>query len=250
MHDHADDHEVRFKMKKAALLLTNYLRPGSLQKQLRTLKSVRDTFDIYVIDNSDRRSNLRHKIALENWYYYIENGTNLGAGYRFLMSSGLPHEFLIAIDDDIFLTIDQLSFLYQALRADPNRLHGVWGQTLDFKSEGHLLRGGLQGKTVAVQVISRVYAYTPQIAFRSICVAKEAGFTTWRDIGPTDDILLSAASFEAPICHAVADLSVCNTSDADGIATWKTKGFFPARDRLIDKLLELGFFQGARQARD
>jgi hypothetical protein len=62
------------------------------------------------------------------------------------------------------------------------------------------------------------------------------GFDSWKDIGPTD-ILLSAASIGAPICHGIDDLSVCETSDPIGIATWKNAGFDPARTALIDRLL-------------
>jgi hypothetical protein len=231
------------RMKKAAILLTNYLRPKSLERQLTTFKAVRDIFEIYVIDNSTRDVNLRRRINIENWYTYIENGVNLGAGYRFLMSSGLPHDFIIAVDDDIFLTIDQLLLLYEALRSNPDRVHGVWGQTLDFQLKGHPLKGGICKETKAVHVISRVYAYTPQISLRSMCVARDVGFASWWDIGPTDDILLSAASFESPLCHAVDELSVCETADTEGIATWRTAGFFASRNILIEKLLRLGFFQ-------
>jgi hypothetical protein len=233
-------------MKKAAILLTNYLRPKSLETQLTTFRAVRDVFEIYVIDNSIRDVNLRQHVTIEDWYTYIEHGINLGAGYRFLMSGSLPHDFLIAIDDDIFLTVDQLFLLYNALRADPDRVHGVWGQTLDFQLKGHPLKGGIHKETKAVHVISRVYAYTPEISFRSMCIARDVGFTAWRHIGPTDDILLSAASFEPPLCHAVDELRVCETADTEGIATWRRDGFFAARDAVIEKLLKFGFFHGSR----
>ena len=66
------------------------------------------------------------------------------------------------------------------------------------------------------------------------------GFDSSKDIGPTD-ILLSAASIGAPICHGIDDLSVCETSDPIGIATWKNAGFDPARTALIDRLLRGSF---------
>jgi len=230
-------------MQNAAILLTNYLRPNSILKQLNTFIAVCDRFDVYIIDNAPRESNLRSQIRIEDWYYYIENGANLGAGYRFLLSNGLPHHFFIAIDDDIFLTIDQLMLLYGALLADPRRVHGIWGQTIDLTAEVARLRsGGIRKYSAHVHVIQRVYAYTPSISFRSVCIAREVGFDAWQDIGPTDDILLSAASFEAPMCHPLDELSVCETSDTVGIAQWKADGFIARRDRLVGKLLELGCF--------
>lgn len=225
-------------MKKAAVILTNYLRPDNVPRQLSLLADARSEFDFIVIDNANSGQNLRSRGKVEDWYIYLENRMNLGAGYRFLISCGLSYQAIIAIDDDVFLTRDQLSLIHAGICREPKRVHGVWGQRLTTNALRRELPGGYSRETRGVNVISRVYGYTPQIAFKAIAMARQIGFCSWTSIGPTDDILLSAASEGAPVCHGIDNLSVCETSNTEGIATWKTAGFDPARTMLIDRLLE------------
>jgi hypothetical protein len=226
-------------MKRAAVILTNYLRPANLPKQLSLLFGARDEFDFIVVDNGEQGRNLRNRIKIEDWYVYIDNKTNLGAGYRFLISCGLPYDEVIAIDDDVFLSETQLLLIRQAILKEPSRVHGVWGQGLRRGLDRRELPGFHSPQTRAVSIVSRVYGYTPRVAFKALAIAQQLGFRTWREIGPTDDILLSAASEEAPICHGIDELSTCETSNLEGVATWKSQGFNTARNDLIDRLLDL-----------
>jgi hypothetical protein len=227
-------------MKSAAVILTNFRRPENIPRQLGSLKAMLEIFDVFLIDNADHPTNLRKRMDVEGWYTYIENGRNLGAGFRFLFSSSLPHDFIIAVDDDVFPTVHQLSLIYEGLRREPLRVHGLWGLKLDLSSTSRRLKGGIREHGETVHVVSRVYGYTPETAFKSVAIAHKVGFASWREIGPTDDILLSAASVEPPWCHGINELTVCETSDKDGIATWKSEGFFRRRNQLIDELLTLG----------
>jgi hypothetical protein len=230
-------------MNQAAVILTNYRRPDNVPRQLELLAGARGEFDFIVIDNADRGHNLRSRITVEDWYVYVENRANLGAGYRFLISCGLPYDAIIAIDDDVFLGQDQLALIHVGIRREPSRVHGVWGQDLTKNAARRELPGGYSHANRTASVISRVYGYTPRIAFKAMAIARQMGFDSWKDIGPTDDILLSAASEGAPICHGIDRLSVCETSNTEGIATWKTAGFDPARTVLIDKLLAAHLLQ-------
>jgi hypothetical protein len=230
-------------MNDAAIILTNYRRPRNLPRQLLKVKQLANSFDVFVIDNSDRKNKMRNFVAIEDWYTYIENGLNLGAGYRFIFSCSLPHKRIIALDDDIFLEPEQIVALSDAIFREPQRVHGVWGQTIELDSERHRLKVETSEHKCSVDVISRVYAYAPKIAFLAVCLAERLGFSSWADIGPTDDILLSAASMARPIRHALGPWSVCETSDSVEIALWRSAGFFPARDRIIDQLLERGYLR-------
>jgi hypothetical protein len=230
-------------MTKVAIILTNYLRPLNVPKQLSLLTGARDEFDFIVIDNASRPVNLRSRGLVEGWYTYIENGDNYGAGFRFLLSCGLPYDYIIAVDDDVFLTENQLLTVHEGLVREDSRVHGIWGQILTERSPRRRLTGGSSSNTCCVNVISRVYGYTPQTAFRALGIAQDMGFSCWRDIGPTDDILLSAASDGFPVCHGTDSLAVCETSDADNVATWKQRGFYPARNALIDKLVAVGLMR-------
>jgi hypothetical protein len=228
-------------VRQAAIILTNFRRPGNVMKQLEDYRGLAHMFDLFVIDNAPVSTNLRSYYAVEPWFHYIENGLNLGPGHRFLFSCSLPHRYLIAVDDDVFLTPAQLLVLYESMRQQPTRVHGVWGQILDPLFQRRKLKGGIRSSR-AVDVISRVYGYTPEIALSCICLARYLGFRAWTEIGPTDDILLSVAGAEPPLCHATDELKVCDTSDLVGIALWRTEGFYPARNSLIDRLLQRGLF--------
>lgn len=227
------------KMKKAAVILTNYRRPANLPKQLSMLADVRGEFDVIVVDNADHGRSLRSQIDIEDWYIYLENGTNLGGGYRILISCGLSYDALVAIDDDVFLSTDQVLLIKRAILEEPERLHGFWGQGVARNSDRRELPGFYSPQTRVVSVVSRVYGYTPRLAFKAVAVAQQLGFPTWADIGWTEDILLSAASKNAPICHGIDQLATCETSNLVGIATWKNPGFDAERNGVIDRLLDL-----------
>jgi len=153
------------------------------------------------------------------------------------MASQLDYDRFLFIDDDIFLTAAQIDTLFAALDREPGRAHGVWGEIIERRWRGLRFKTHIQSATREVDILNRVYALSASQTRGAIALARGLGIDDWADIGPTDDILVSFAGAERPMCHDVGSLAECSSSDQPGIAVWRRRGFYKARRAMVHALL-------------
>ena len=240
---------VRRRNAARAVILTNYARPWNIQRQIETVRALREPTDILLIDNSeteDGRSNLPEMdltgVAL------LRTGRNMGNGWRFAVAAELPHAQLSCIDDDIFLSTDQIEALFQRAAREPDRPHGVWGEDvqerfgrLGFKT--HLCRQNRE-----VDILNQLYVFTPAQASRAITLAAFCGYPDWSKIGPVDDVFLSYAGNRKPAVHELGPLEQCETASKEGIASWRRPDFYARRKTVLRKLWALHDAEGIAPA--
>ncbi len=216
-----------------AVILTNYRRPANLPHQIEAARALRPAVDIVVVDNAeDEPLSARADVNLKG-VHYIRPGRNMGAGHRFVLASGMPHTLIACIDDDLFPTPAQIETLFAALAAEPDRVHGYWGENYRDVVGFVWRQSPLFGKTRDVDVLNRLYVFSPAHARRAIALASAVGFPDWYAIGPTDDIMLSHGGARRPRCHDLGQMDDCDTSNADGVAVWRRPGFYEARHSII-----------------
>lgn len=212
-----------------AAIVLNYRRPQNIGRIAHGLHSALPHVPIFVLDQS-LNDVLRGRDDVP-WHalWHMRARRNAGAGARFALAARLPFSHYLALDDDIFLTAEQLRQLCFRAEQDPSRPHGVWGQSIEHAADGRLrLRSGICCADVSVDILNRVYAFTRAQAVRSLALAHALG-REWEEVGPTDDLFISYAGERRPQCHALGALESCVTSDDPDVAVWKQSGFHRQR---------------------
>jgi len=230
-----------------AIILTNYARPWNLPRQVEICRKIKAPSRIFLIDNSDTPdgSNLppfaRQDITL------LRTGRNMGNGRRFALAAALPHRLIMCIDDDIFPKPAQIDALFERAAREPERVHGVWGE--DFSPRSRLgFKTHLCRQNREVDILNRLYVLTQPVARRAIQLAALCGYPDWSAIGPIDDIFVSYAGPRKPACHDVGPLEDCPSSDQEGIASWRSRGFFERRKEIVARLRTLDRAPGVAPA--
>ena len=227
-----------------AILLTNYRRPWNLPRQIDAgLRSTRKP-DIYLIDNAEDQALEGSPTIPFDRITYLRSPTNLGAPHRFFVAATLPHDVIVAIDDDILLTSSQIDRLIAEFEADPDRVHGIWGQECRIVGGELKSKPGIRGVTREVEVLNRVYVCSPAHARAAIALSRRLGYATWQDIPSSDDAFLSYAAPKKPMCHELGPLEDCPSSNDPRIAVWRRPGFVETRRKLILALEELQAREG------
>jgi hypothetical protein len=117
-------------------------------------------------------------------------------------------------------------------------VHGVWGEDINPRSKLGF-KTHLCNENREVDILNRLYVLTPALAKRAIALAELCGHPDWSKIGPIDDIFISYAGTRKPACHDVGPLEDCPSSDQEGIASWRSRGFFEHRKQIIARLCAL-----------
>jgi hypothetical protein len=232
----APGHIVRMSL---AVIIQNYRRPQNIGRIVSAAREALPDTDIFLLDQAGEDLRVRDDIAWsEVWFQRAE--VNRGAGARVPITASLPFDLYIAIDDDTFLTPPQIRRLAELLEAEPDRVHGIWGQRLELDDGRLSIRSDITQVDAPLSVVNLAYAYSREQAAAAMALATRLGFPAWPDLDPIDDVLLSCASLKPPLCHNLGPTEHCPTSVMPGIATWKLADFSERRLEIAQKLLAIG----------
>lgn len=221
---------------KVPFILTNFKRPQNLPRLVEICLESKYCGNIIVIDNAPDDA-LRESLDLSSGRVdYRPNFANLGAGHRFTVASQLDTPQVVAIDDDLFPTVEQIDTLIERARADPGRLHGIWGERLTQRDGHPHFANAVYGQDRDIDIVNRVYVFDPTQAGTADRLRKRVGFTDWLKAIPSDDVLLSFASDRKPRMHNLGPIEDCPTSGAVGIAQWRHDNFIQRRWQVVAKL--------------
>lgn len=208
-----------------AVIILNYRRPQNIGAIARDVRQALPDAPIFVLDQAETDT-LRARTDIrwsDIWFQRAE--ANRGAGARVPLAAAMPFDHYLAIDDDTFLTPQQIARLVELLRAEPDRAHGIWGRRLEFNDGAVTFRNFMIRLNAPVSILNRVYAFSRAQATAAIDLSARLGFASWHDIGAVDDVLLSCASAKPPLLHDLGDIVECPTSNETGIAVWKGDGY-------------------------
>jgi len=221
-----------------AVIIQNYRRPQNIGRIVRAAREALPDADIFLLDQADEDLRGRDDIPWgEVWFQRAE--VNRGAGARVPIAARMGFDHYIAIDDDTFLTPAQIRALAEILSAEPDRVHGIWGQRLEFDQGRLSMRSDITRLNAALSIVNLAYAFSRTQAVAAIELSARLGFDAWPDLAPIDDLLLSCASAKPPLCHDLGPTEHCPTSVEPGIATWKLADFSKRRLEIARKLLAI-----------
>jgi hypothetical protein len=223
-----------------AVIIQNYKRPQNVGRIARAARQGLPGAAILVLDQAE--TDTFHERNDVDWpdIWLQRSDVNRGTGARVPLVTQLPFDHYIAIDDDVFLTAAQIFQLAQQLRAAPDRAHGIFGERLQSAGGANInVLSGITRVNWALSNLNQVYAFTRAQAAAALELSAALG-SAWEDVGATDDILLSCAATQPPLCHDLGPIAYCPTSDDPQIACWKSDGFTQRRVALYSKLMAAG----------
>lgn len=135
----------------------------------------------------------------------------------------------LAVDDDLFVKPSQLEKVCESLRTDPSRPYGIAGQIYD--SWRGMLYHNINDRTQKVDILNRIYAFTSEHVENFFAIAREAGYRPdteqWK-FSHWDDLFLSFSGKMPQVIFTGTYLD-CPSQAEDGVAVWRTSGFFRLR---------------------
>ena len=147
-----------------------------------------------------------------------------GCGHRWTVAAALDPEFLLVIDDDIFLRASQIAALFQQLVSLPRVPHGLSG--IRELEDGYL--DFVDRQEVGVDYLCEVYAVTRQHLRRHAELQTLA--TAAAPVGELiasafDFMVISRAGNGRPHVHDLGHILRCETFKTPGVAVHKHDGF-------------------------
>ncbi|MFN3889878.1 MAG: glycosyltransferase [Beijerinckiaceae bacterium] len=224
-------------MLKYNIIITNYRRPTNIPRIINACLACERVHLIFLIDNSLNDQLETEHSRLLKCVNYIKMPFNSGAGYRFDFAYDQAFQGTLCLDDDIFLNPEQIDALIAHSILDPDRLHGIWGQKIEYRSDGLWLQGGIRNIEAELDILNRVYCFQRSVVEDAKALANDLGLLDWSRLGPFDDILMSMGSRLRPRCHSLGSITECQTSNDADIAVWRTKNFHKLRTDLVKRIL-------------
>jgi hypothetical protein len=220
-------------------ILLSYARPQNIQRIIDAIMKAESCDRIILSNNNPHIDILKYIDPAPEVLEVIQQREKWEPVKRFVIARECESEFFVCIDDDLFLTSRQIDLLVEQLRADPSVAHGICGERVQLVGKRYKLNLGITNFSGEVDVINRAYAFTRHHVQQFFELMEYLGVQDPRQLGRGDDILLSFSGAGRPRCHDLGPLESCPTSDQEGIALWREKGFFEQRVKKFGKLSRL-----------
>ena len=153
---------------------------------------------------------------------------------RYELARDSGDEWLLCIDDDTFLTPQQIRSLFEALLADPSVPQGIAGENLRPEAGFAEYQFGAPGKPETADCLVWAYAFTRQHTERYFDLLQKLGINN-DTFHANQDIVLSLSGEARPLVHNFGTLHLCGSRDAKDVATSKQAGFREQREALLRK---------------
>jgi hypothetical protein len=199
-----------------------------------------------IVSNSNAKVKIRDWVtSTDSRLTLIDETVTTQPGHRLVLAKQTGAEYVLSIDDDIFLTPKQWRTFFEFLMADEQCPHGIIGQVYRSGTRGvdaspfhHVA-----GRETEVDVLIGAYAFTRKHLKRVFDLAAKLGISDLSRFRNGEDILISLSGTTRPRIHPLQPVWFCASSSLPGVALWKSEdGFLNERVRLFEKA------QGARLA--
>lgn len=226
---------------RVTAVLLSYRRPHNIQALVASLIAAGRIGRIVVINNNPSFSMSRYFHSSDPYVSVIDNAENTGAVERYSASRRMPGRYFLSIDDDTFLSPDQIDALCDALLANPEVPHGLYGQFVDSAdvSGQRKFRSGIECINAHIDILNRVYAFTAEHVdrfFDLLSVMNMSDARSMHALSIADDVVMSFCGIGKPVIHDLGPILACPTSDAKRTAQWRSRDFDLFRSEMYSRL--------------
>lgn len=229
---------------KLCVILLAWKRPYNMEPIVRALLRA-DFIDRILVSNNNPGQRISEWISVrDDRLRLVDQPRPQAPGLRFELARNEPGRYFMSIDDDVFLTPQQVKQLFVELLRRPQAPHGLQGECFvgdapGGRRPGVVIEGwqlALRGREEQVDAINTVYTFTRDHIEALYRRAERLGIDV-AEMSNGEDILLSASGTERPWIHAVGSITECISSTQSGVATWRTRAnFFQERTQLFHAL--------------
>ncbi|MGY8960208.1 MAG: glycosyltransferase family 2 protein, partial [Alphaproteobacteria bacterium] len=141
-------------------IVLSFARPANILRIVESILRAAPHYRVIVCNNQpniDIRSFVRSGDARLD---LIQRQERWGPISRYHLARAAPGDYFVSLDDDVFLTPNQINLLVGCLVADPARAHGVWGEIFQAEDDRVVIQSGIYGRTCDVSVLNCAYAFT------------------------------------------------------------------------------------------
>jgi hypothetical protein len=190
-------------------------------------------------------SNSNPKVKIRDWIpskdsrlLLIDETSPTQPGHRFVLAKQTEAEYVLSIDDDIFLTPKQWRRFFEFLVADKQCPHGISGQVYrpGTKSSNGSPFHHVLARDMEVDVLIGAYAFTREHLKRVFELAAKIGVPDLSQLRNGEDIVLSFSGTTRPRIHRMRPALFCASAGLPGVALWKSDDkFWDGRVRVFEK---------------
>lgn len=211
---------------KVTVLITYYnpLRMEHIDPQIRNILKCQFVDKIFV-SNHNPEIQIEDMVKIrDERLVFLNQKTQRGCGYRWIIANEINPEYLIVVDDDILLFPSQLRTLFENLIKEPEIPHGISGMLHldDGEFEFH------EKENMQVDYLCETYAVSRQNLHRYLelesFVTKDDSLSKMIE-SSADFMLISQTGSQNPKIHNVGRLFRCPTFNEPGVAVHKAPGF-------------------------
>ena len=230
---------------RLTVLLQSYQRPWNIDRLVRA--AARCTFvDKILLSNNHPDIDLGKRLTFRDpRLVLIQNRVNRRAGFRWHVAREESAEYMLSIDDDVFLFPDQIARLFRALIQDSQVPHGLFGTVYRglpaiTRDERKKTESYVYQREAEVDVLHRVYGISRihlEGYFRYLDRSRVYHPLSEDSVG--DDIAISFTSRRRPRVHDLGPVLLCPSNSWAGIALHQEKDFFARRKEILMECMRL-----------
>jgi hypothetical protein len=211
---------------KVTVLVTYYspTRMKHIDPQVRNILKCQFV-DKIIVSNHNPEIRIENMVKIrDERLVFINQKSQRGCGYRWIIANEFNPEYLIVVDDDILLFPSQLRIIFKNLINEPEIPHGISGML-------HHANGDFEyyeKMDMQVDYLCEIYAVTRQNLHRYLelesFVTKDDSLSKMIE-SSADFMLISQTGSQNPKIHNVGRLFRCPTFNEPGVAVHKAPGF-------------------------
>ncbi len=218
------------------VFLTSFKREANMRYLLEPLLILPYTTKVTITNNNpETRVNLGRNKA-DPRVELIDQPVARSCGFRFDVARHSPGNNLLFIDDDIFLTPQQVDRLYENFLANPDSPRGMRGQIWR-KVDGAGFLQAVSGDQ-EVDVLNRVYLVNRPTLETMFSLLEKFGLDECDQLHNADDIFVSFGGNDKPRIHDIGGYLDCPTSYKEDTAIHMNRpAFRDERQLIFEKLM-------------
>ena len=230
---------------KLTVLLQSYRRPWNMDRQVRA--AARCAFvNKILLSNNHPDIDLRGRLTYRDpRLVLIQNRVHRRAGFRWHLARGENTEYMLSMDDDVFLFPAQIAKLFQSLVKDSEVPHGLFGTVYRGlpavrREERKKTESYVYQRETEVDVLHRVYGIS-RIHLEGYFqyLDRSRVYHPLSEDAVGDDIAISFTSRQRPRVHDLGPVLLCPSSSWPRIALHQGKDFFTRRNEILMECMHL-----------
>jgi hypothetical protein len=193
-----------------------------------------------IVSNSNPRVKIRDWVqSADPRLTLIDETIPTQPGHRLVLARETGAEYVLSIDDDIFLTPRQWKKFFEFLLIDEQCPHGIIGQDYHpgTKSSNGSPFHHVVARDTEVDVLIGAFAFTNEHLKRVFDLAAMISVSDLSRVRNGEDILLSFSGTTRPHIHPLKPALFCASEGLPGVALWKSEHeFWGERIRMFEKV--------------